>query len=121
MMMEPITRSLPMMGTLTVDLLWSVPGTNCTPNSAISARVFMTTGWRVSINLNQALLRGGALFGLFEQALGLVKQPRVLQRHAHRVGEGLEQAHIRVGEGVLAVNVLQADHASDHIAHDQRH
>ena len=30
---------------------------------------------------------GGALLGLLEQALGLVEQARVLQRHAHAGGE----------------------------------
>ena len=36
----------------------------------------------------------GALIGLLEQALRLVEQARVLQRHAHRAGERLQQAHI---------------------------
>ena len=43
---------------------------------------------------------GGALFGFFEQALGLIEEAGILQRHTHGVGERLQQAHIRFTEGM---------------------
>ena len=50
---------------------------------------------------------GGALLGFLEQALRLVEEARVLQRHAHARGHRREQAHLRLAEGVLALVVLQ--------------
>ena len=51
---------------------------------------------------------GGALLGLLEQALRLVEQPRVFQRDAHAVGQRLQQPHVGVAEGVLALHVRAA-------------
>ena len=41
--------------------------------------------------------------GLARAALGLVEEARVLERDAHRVGQRLQQAHVRLAERVLAV------------------
>ena len=38
---------------------------------------------------------GGALLGLLQQALRLVEEARVLERHAHARGDRREQAHLR--------------------------
>ena len=57
-----------------------------------------------------------ALLALLEQALRLVEQPRVLERHAHGVGERLQQAHVGFAEGVLAVQVDQADQSARLVA-----
>ncbi len=43
---------------------------------------------------------GRALLALLEQTLRLVEQARVLQRNAHRVGKGVQQAHVRLAERV---------------------
>ena len=48
---------------------------------------------------------GGALLGLLEQALRLVEEARILERHAHRVGERLQQTHVGFAEGVFALHV----------------
>ena len=47
----------------------------------------------------------GALLALLEQALRLVEQARIFQRHAHRVGQRLQKADVRWSERVLAVHV----------------
>ncbi len=39
---------------------------------------------------------GIALLGLLEQALGLIEQTGILERHAHAVGQCLQQAYIRI-------------------------
>ncbi len=41
------------------------------------------------------------VFGDLEQALGLIEEARVLKRHAHAVGQGLQEAHIRFAKGVF--------------------
>jgi hypothetical protein len=46
---------------------------------------------------------GRALLAFLEEALRLVEEARVLERHAHAVGERLQQAHVRLAEGVLAL------------------
>ena len=46
---------------------------------------------------------GVALLGLLEQPLRLVEQSRVLERDAHAAGERLEQTHVGLAEGMLAL------------------
>ncbi len=62
---------------------------------------------------------GVALFGLLEQALRLVEEAGVFERHAHAVGEGLQQAHVGIRERVLAVHVHEPDQAACLIACDK--
>ncbi len=62
---------------------------------------------------------GIALFGLLEQALGLVEETGIFQGHAHRVGQGLQQAYIRFAEGVFTFHILQIDQAARLIADDK--
>ncbi len=50
---------------------------------------------------NGAKFRCALLFG--------VEQTRVLQRNAHTACQRLQQAHIRVGKGVLTIKILQAE------------
>ena len=59
--------------------------------------------------------------GLARAALRLVEKPRVLQRDAHRIGERLQQAHIRVAERVLAVHVQQLDESARLVPNHQRY
>ncbi len=59
--------------------------------------------------------------GLARAALRLVEQARVLQRHAHRIGERLQQAHVGGAERVLAMHVDQVDQPARLVARDQRH
>ena len=59
--------------------------------------------------------------GLARATLRLVEQPRVLERHAHGVGERLQQAHVRFAVRVLMFQVDQADEPARLIAGDQRH
>ena len=63
---------------------------------------------------------GGALLGFLQQALGLVEEARVLQRHAHARRDRAEQAHLGLAEGVLALVVLEDDRAQDAIAAENR-
>ena len=56
-----------------------------------------------------------------EQALGLVEETRVLERHAHGAGEGGKQADIRFAEGILTVKVLKRDDAFGFTADEHRH
>ena len=58
--------------------------------------------------------------GLPRAALRLVEEPRILQRDAHAVGERLQQAHVRVAERVLAVEVAQVDDSARLVARHQR-
>mmetsp|Transcript_891 Transcript_891/g.2090 ORF Transcript_891/g.2090 Transcript_891/m.2090 type:complete len:474 (+) Transcript_891:285-1706(+) len=66
---------------------------------------------------------GVAGFGLFQQPLRLVEQTRVLHRHRHAAGQRLQQAHVGLVEGMLAVHVVQGQHqpgfARDHHRHQQ--
>ena len=64
---------------------------------------------------------GAAALGLLQQALGLVEQAGVLQRHAHAAGQRLEQAHVGVAVGVLALEIAQGQHAAHLVAGPQRH
>ena len=54
---------------------------------------------------------GGALLGFLQQALRLIKEPRVLQRHTHARGHRTEQAHSGFVIRVLALIVLHDDRA----------
>ena len=64
---------------------------------------------------------GVALLGLLQQALGLVEQARVLERDTHARGDRLQQTHVLLGERVLALVVLQPDHAEHAVAADDGH
>ena len=63
---------------------------------------------------------GGALIGLGQQALRLVEEARVLERHAEARGQRHQQPNIGFREGVLAVQVLEGDHAARLAADDER-
>ena len=61
-----------------------------------------------------------ALFGFLEQSLRLVEQTGVFQRHAHAGGDGRQQAHVGIAEGVLAFVIFQGDPADHPVAaHDR--
>ena len=67
--------------------------------------------------LHLELARERLLHAVDQRQLGvplprLVHQPRVLERHAEAAGERLQQLLVGLGEGVLAVDVLQRDHAA---------
>ena len=47
-------------------------------------------------------------FGLGQQPARLVEEPRVLERDAQARRQGREQPHVRLAEGVLAIEVLDA-------------
>ena len=64
---------------------------------------------------------GIALLGFLEQALRLVEQSRVLQRHAHAGGHGAEQPRIGLVECAFALVVLDGDAAERPIAADDRY
>ena len=64
---------------------------------------------------------GRALLALLEQALRFVEQAGVFERHAHAVGQRLEQAHVGVAESVLALHVGHADDSARLIADHHRH
>ncbi len=51
------------------------------------------------------------LLGLLQEALRLVEEARVLERHAHARGDRAEQSHLGVAEGVLAFVVFERDRA----------
>ncbi len=51
----------------------------------------------------------------------LVHQPRVLQRHAQTAGQRLQQLPVRLAERVLAIDVLQRDHAGRPAGRDEWH
>ena len=57
-----------------------------------------------------------AVFGDFEQALSLIEETRVLEGHAHAIGKCLQQAHVRVAEGVLVLHIDQVDQPTRLIA-----
>ena len=63
---------------------------------------------------------GGALLRFLQQALRLVEEARVLQRHAHARGDGAQQPHVGFAEGVLALVILQVDHAEHAVAAEDR-
>ncbi len=62
----------------------------------------------------------GTLVGLSQQALGLVEEARVLERHAQAAGEGAQQSHVRFAEGVDVVEILEGDPAADLATDDER-
>ena len=65
---------------------------------------------------------GAALLGLLQQALRLVEEARVLQRHAHARGDGAdEQTHVGFAERVVALVFLQGDEAETPVAGEDRH
>ena len=66
---------------------------------------------------------GGALLGLLQQMLRFVEQARVLERDAHRsTTTRLQQAHARLGEGVLASRSCRSQRApQDAVADQDRH
>ncbi len=64
---------------------------------------------------------GVPLLGFLQQALGLVEQARVLERDGHAGRERLEQADVVGTERVLALHVVEAQHAEDLAGDDQRH
>ena len=51
----------------------------------------------------------------------LLEQPRVLEGDAQAAGERRQQTHVRVAEGVLAIDVLERDDAGCAFADDERH
>jgi len=53
--------------------------------------------------------------------LRLVEQPCVFQRHAHAVGERLEEADVGVAVSVLALHVDEVDQPAGLVPDDQRH
>ena len=66
--------------------------------------------------LRVELARDRVLHAVDQRQLGvplprLVHQPRVLERHAQAAGERLQQLLVGLAERVLAVDVLQRDHA----------
>ena len=61
-----------------------------------------------------------ALVRLGQQALRLVEEPRVLQGHAEARGDGGEEPHVRVVEGVPA-HVLEVHRPDDPVAGRDRH
>ena len=63
---------------------------------------------------------GGALFGFLQQALRLVEEARVLERHAHGVAERGKQAHVRIRKRVRLL-LAYADHAMGRIATQDGH
>ena len=53
-----------------------------------------------------------ALLALLEEALRLVEEARVFQRHAHARRDRGKQPHLGLAEGVLALVVLENDRSS---------
>ena len=53
---------------------------------------------------------------LARAALRLVEQPGILECHAHAVGQRLQQAHVRIAEGVLALRIDQREQSPRLIA-----
>ena len=71
---------------------------------------------RVVDRLRLELARDRVLHAVDQRQLGvplprLVHQPRVLERHAQAARERLQQLLVGLAEGVLAVDVLERDHA----------
>ena len=61
-----------------------------------------------------------ALVSLLEQALRLVKETRIFERHAETRGNGQEQTFIAGCKGVLVVKIFQDNQASDIVSTDKR-
>ena len=62
-----------------------------------------------------------ALLGFLQQALRLVEQSRVLERHAHAAGERLQQSNVGRTERMLAFHVDDIDRPASLITCHQRH
>ena len=74
--------------------------------------------WMLLITASSAL----RCLGLLQQALRLVEQARVLERHAHARPPMVCSSRIcDFAEGVLALVVLEHDHAQHAVAADDRH
>ena len=63
---------------------------------------------------------GGPLVGLGQQPARLVEQASILERYAQARGESREELHVGLGERVLAIEVLERDHALGSVADDER-
>ena len=63
---------------------------------------------------------GRPLIGLGQQALCLVEQARVLERDAQAGGQRRQQAHVRFGERVRPIQVLERDAAAYLAGGEQR-
>src|SRR5258708_899921 len=59
-----------------------------------------------------------AFFSFFEQALRLIEESGIFEGNTHAVSEGLQQAYIRLAEGILVVEILQRDNP-DNFAVDE--
>src|SRR5262249_27389808 len=64
---------------------------------------------------------GGSLLALLEQALRLVEETGVFQRHAHAGGDGADQPDFRLAISVFTLIVLHRDHAERPIACEDGH
>ena len=61
-----------------------------------------------------------ALLRFPEQSLRLVEEAGVFKRHAHARCHGRKQSHFGVAKGVLALEVLEADHAEHTLGAEHR-
>ena len=102
----------------------------------VSSTVAMETTWAsktsriwsptsVVDRLRVELARDRVLDAVDQRQLGiplprLVHEPRVLERHAQAAGQRLQQLLVRLAERVLAVDVLERDHARRLAAGDER-
>ena len=57
---------------------------------------------------------GIALFGLFEQALGLVEEPGALQCHSHAIDDRGQETDFKFTEGMFTVIDSQWRHCQCH-------
>src|SRR5579884_463372 len=85
-----------------------------------------SVAYRVVDRLRIELARDRVLHAVDQRQLRvslprLVHEPRVLERHAQTPGQGLQQLPVRLAECVLAVDVLQRDHARPPAPDDERH
>ena len=116
------------------------PARSCTGSGsspAAKSKMPMSTTWASKISLDLVaddvvdrlhleLARERLLHAVDQRQLGvplprLVHEPRVLERHAEAAGQRLQELLVGVGEGVLAVDVLERDHARRLAAGDERH
>ena len=64
---------------------------------------------------------GRPLIGFRQEPLRLIEQPGVLEGDRQARAESREQPDVGIGEGVLAIEVLERDDAPRLIADDERH
>ena len=64
---------------------------------------------------------GRPVLGLLQETLGLVEQAGILEGDAHRRGHGLQQPHLGLAVGVLALMVFEDDAAQDTVAANDGH